>query len=85
VPGRSAFDLGVAPAKEPVSPAHRQSRRPQIRRLRLLDWADASISHPFASLVLAFRFLEEVTMLSPRTTPRVEAPAAFLFGLCLGI
>jgi hypothetical protein len=26
-------------------------------RLRLLDWGDASISHPFASLVVTFRFL----------------------------
>jgi len=28
-------------------------------RLRVLDWGDASISHPFASLVVTFRFLEE--------------------------
>jgi hypothetical protein len=34
-------------------------------RLRLLDWGDASISHPFASLVVTFRFLEEVTKLPP--------------------
>jgi len=34
-------------------------------RLRLLDWGDASISHPFASLVVTFRFLEEVNRLSP--------------------
>jgi hypothetical protein len=34
-------------------------------RLRLLDWGDASISHPFASLVVTFRFLEEVNGLSP--------------------
>jgi hypothetical protein len=26
---------------------------------RLLDWGDASISHPFASLVVTFRFLEQ--------------------------
>ncbi|MFL5767799.1 MAG: phosphotransferase [Actinomycetota bacterium] len=32
-------------------------------RLRILDWGDASISHPFASLVVTFRFLEEITML----------------------
>jgi len=31
----------------------------QGERLRLLDWGDASISHPFASLVVTFRFLEE--------------------------
>jgi hypothetical protein len=34
-------------------------------RLRVLDWGDSSISHPFASLVVTFRFLEEVTGLRP--------------------
>ncbi len=34
-------------------------------RLRLLDWGDASISHPFMSLVVTFRFLEEVNGLAP--------------------
>jgi hypothetical protein len=34
-------------------------------RLRLLDWGDASISHPFASLVVTFRFLEEFNKLPP--------------------
>jgi hypothetical protein len=29
--------------------------------LRVLDWGDSSISHPFASLVVTFRFLEQVT------------------------
>ena len=33
--------------------------------VRVLDWGDASISHPFASLVVTFRFLEEVTKLPP--------------------
>lgn len=28
-------------------------------QLRVLDWGDASISHPFASIVVTFRFLEE--------------------------
>jgi hypothetical protein len=37
-------------------------------RLRVLDWGDASISHPFASLVVTFRFLEEVNGL-PTTDP----------------
>jgi hypothetical protein len=32
-------------------------------QLRLLDWGDSSISHPFASLVVTFRFLEEVNEL----------------------
>jgi phosphotransferase family enzyme len=37
----------------------------QGERLRLLDWGDASISHPFASLVVTFRFLEERNKLPP--------------------
>ena len=35
----------------------------QDGRIRLLDWGDSSISHPFGSLVVTFRFLEEVTRL----------------------
>jgi hypothetical protein len=35
---------------------------------RVLDWGDASVSHPFASLVVTFRFLEEFNGL-PRTDP----------------
>jgi len=34
-------------------------------RYRVLDWGDSSISHPFASLVVTFGFLEEVTKLPP--------------------
>jgi len=34
-------------------------------RLRVLDWGDASISHPFASLVETFRFLEGMNGLPP--------------------
>jgi hypothetical protein len=33
--------------------------------LRVLDWGDASVSHPFASLVVTFRFLEERNGLHP--------------------
>jgi hypothetical protein len=33
--------------------------------LRILDWGDASISHPFASLVVTFRFLEQLDGLAP--------------------
>jgi hypothetical protein len=34
-------------------------------RMRVLDWGDSSISHPFASLYVTFLFLEDVTKLSP--------------------
>ena len=40
-------------------------------RLRVLDWGDASISHPFMSLVVTFRFLEETNGLAP-TDPWVS-------------
>lgn len=34
-------------------------------RMRVLDWGDACISHPFASLVVTFQFLEERAELLP--------------------
>jgi hypothetical protein len=37
----------------------------QGERVRALDWGDSSISHPFASLVVTFRFLEETNRLPP--------------------
>jgi hypothetical protein len=37
----------------------------RAKRLRVLDWGDASIAHPFASLVVTFRFLEEFNKLPP--------------------
>jgi hypothetical protein len=33
--------------------------------LRVLDWGDSSVSHPFLSLVVTFRFLEENNRLAP--------------------
>ena len=33
--------------------------------LRVMDWGDASVGHPFASLVVTFRFLELVNGLAP--------------------
>ena len=34
-------------------------------RHRVLDWGDASIAHPFTSLVVTFRFLDEINGLPP--------------------
>jgi len=34
-------------------------------RIRILDWGDASIAHPFFSLVVTFQFLEEENGLEP--------------------
>jgi hypothetical protein len=44
---------------------HHANLYDQGGRLRVLDWGDSSISHPFASLVVTFRFLEERARLSP--------------------
>jgi Phosphotransferase enzyme family len=44
---------------------HHANLYAQGGRLRVLDWGDASIAHPFASLVVTFRFLEERTKLAP--------------------
>jgi hypothetical protein len=37
----------------------------QGEQLRLLDWGDSSVAHPFFSLVVTFRFLEEINKLPP--------------------
>jgi hypothetical protein len=34
-------------------------------RLRILDWGDASVAHPFFSLVVAFAFLRDINGLAP--------------------
>ncbi len=47
-------------------------------QLRLLDWGDASISHPFASLVVTYRFLEEVNGLAPNDQWFVRLRDAYL-------
>jgi hypothetical protein len=52
-------------ASEPVSETiqhddlHMNNVYAHGERLRVLDWGDSSVSHPFASLVATFRFLEE--------------------------
>jgi hypothetical protein len=58
----AAYDL---PATVQHDDLHMANLYAKGERLRLLDWGDASISHPFASLVVTFRFLEEVTKLRP--------------------
>lgn len=35
------------------------------QQVRVIDWGDASISHPFASLVVTFSFLEQTNQLPP--------------------
>jgi len=47
-------------------------------RFNVLDWGDSSISHPFASLVVTFRFLEEITKLPPDDPWFVQLRDAYL-------
>jgi len=46
--------------------------------LRILDWGDTSISHPFFSLVVTFRVLEEVVKMPPGDPAYARLRAAFL-------
>lgn len=46
--------------------------------LRVLDWGDSSVSHPFGSLVVTFRFLEEATGLDPGDRWFARLRAAYL-------
>jgi hypothetical protein len=47
-------------------------------RLRVLDWGDSSISHPFASLVVTYRFLEEFNELPPTDASFARLRDAYL-------
>jgi len=58
----AAYDL---PETVQHDDLHHANVYSQGERLRLLDWGDASISHPFASLVVTFRFLDEINKLPP--------------------
>lgn len=60
-------DLAAAgiPATVQHDDLHANNLYVQGQGLRVLDWGDASISHPFASLVVTFRFLEERNGLLP--------------------
>jgi Phosphotransferase enzyme family len=46
--------------------------------LRILDWGDSSISHPFFSLVVTFRVLEEVVKVAPGDPLYARLRDAFL-------
>jgi hypothetical protein len=54
-------ELSSQPVPETIQhdDLHMNNVYAQGERLRVLDWGDSSVSHPFASLVATFRFLEE--------------------------
>lgn len=60
---------GIARARNPETVQHNDLHMANVyaqgERVRVLDWGDSSISHPFASLIETFRFLEEVNQLDP--------------------
>lgn len=58
----AAYDL---PATIQHDDLHMNNVFADGEQLRVLDWGDSSISHPFASLVVTFRFLEGFNKLHP--------------------
>ena len=60
-------ELGTAGIPDTIQhdDLHHKNLYQRDGRLRVLDWGDSSISHPFASLVATFRFLEQITNLPP--------------------
>jgi hypothetical protein len=60
-------DLAASGPRDTIQHDDLHARSVFIRgdRMRILDWGDASIAHPFASLVVTFQFLEEQNGLLP--------------------
>ncbi len=59
------LDAAAVPASVQHDDLHMMNVYQDGQTLRLVDWGDASISHPFASLVVTFRFLDELNQLAP--------------------
>jgi|tagenome__1003787_1003787.scaffolds.fasta_scaffold20983942_7 hypothetical protein len=66
------------PASVQHDDLHQGNVYDQDGELRVLDWGDASVSHPFGSLVVTFRFLEEATGLEPDDPWFARLKAAYL-------
>ena len=62
-----ANELLAAPIRDTIDHAdlHHRSVFVGDGQLRILDWGDASVSHPFFSLVVTFHWLREVNGLPP--------------------
>ena len=60
-------DLAAAGVPETIQhdDLHDANLYAQGDRLRVLDWGDSSVAHPFFSLVVTFRFLDEMNKLPP--------------------
>ncbi len=60
-------ELQAAPIRDTIDHAdlHHRSVFGREGQLRILDWGDASVSHPFFSLVVTFHWLREVNGLAP--------------------
>lgn len=75
-----ALSLGALDIQETIQhdDIHAGNLYARGKRLRVLDWGDASISHPFGSLVVTFRFLEEINRLAPDDPWFARLPDAYL-------
>lgn len=58
----SAYGLPAAIQHDDL---HHRNAYADGQRLRIIDWGDSSLSHPFVSMVVTFRFLEERNGLPP--------------------
>ncbi len=60
-------ELAAVPIPDTLDHAdlHHRSVFSRDGRLRILDWGDASVSHPFFSLVATFHWLREANGLAP--------------------
>jgi hypothetical protein len=72
------LDAAGVPSTIQHDDLHHKNLYERDGRLRVLDWGDSSISHPFASLVVTFRFLEEITKLPPTDQWFVRLRDAYL-------
>jgi len=59
------LDAHGLPASIQHDDLHMNNLYEKDRTLRVMDWGDASAAHPFFSLVITFRFLEERNGLAP--------------------
>jgi hypothetical protein len=59
------LDAAGVPASVQHDDLHQANVYDRDGSLRVLDWGDSSVSHPFGSLIVTFRFLEEATGLDP--------------------
>jgi len=72
------LDVAGIPASVQHDDLHGANVYDRDGHLRVLDWGDSSVSHPFGSLIVTFRFLEEATGLQAGDPWFARLRAAYL-------